>query len=154
MSSSVLRIALGVALGIGIVIGVLALAFVLLRGGGLSAPDNLAAGDCIDIPAEASISSIPKRSCTAPHAGEVFLAFDAPGAGAYPSDPAWGEIIYPVCDPAFATYTGTPVEERTDIDYQYFVPTQDRWAAGERGVTCFIKSIDGSPLVRSYRVAR
>ena len=150
MRPSLLRVALVAAA----VVGIVAVAFVILRGGGSSAPDNLAAGDCIDIPGAASISSIPKRSCTAAHAGEVFLVFDATGAGAYPSDPAWGEIIYPVCDPAFATYTGTPVEERTDIDYQYFVPTQDRWAAGERGVTCFIKSIDGSPLVRSYRVAR
>ena len=149
MTTSLLRIALLVA----VVVGVGAVILVVVRGGGASGPNNLVAGDCIDVPSDASIASIPKRSCTGPHAAEVFFVFDAPGAGAYPSDPEWGQLIYPVCDPAFEDYTGTPVENRTDIDYQYFVPTQDRWAAGERGVTCFIRSIDGSPLNRSYRAS-
>ena len=127
---------------------------VVLFGCSRASPNNLVVGDCIDIPTSDSISSIPKRSCSQPHGAEVFQIFDAPGGGAYPSDPDWGPMIYPVCDPAFEAYTGTKVEDRTDIDYQFFVPTQDRWAAGEHGVTCFITSIDGSPLARSYRVNR
>jgi putative regulator of septum formation len=150
MRSSALRMALVLAA----VVGIVAVAFVILRGGGSSAPDNLAVGDCIDVPTSDSISSIPKRSCSQPHGAEVFHVFNAPGGGAYPSDPDWGPMIYPVCDPAFEAYTGTKVEDRTDIDYQFFVPTQDRWAAGEHGITCFITSIDGSPLARSYRVPR
>jgi hypothetical protein len=118
-----------------------------------STPQNLAVGDCIDVPTDASISTIPKRPCTGPHAGEVYFLFDAPGSGAYPSDSDWEQVIYPVCDPAFKDFTGTPVEERTDIDYQYFVPTKDSWASGDHGVTCFIVSIDGSPLGRSYRTS-
>lgn len=147
MSPSRLRIALAAA-G---VIGIVAIAFILLRGGGAAAPQNLAVGDCIDVPAAAAIATIPKRSCSEAHTGEVFHVFDAGGQGEYPSDHAWGEMIFPACDPAFEVYTGTPVETRTDIDYLYFVPTPDRWAAGDRRVTCFIRTIDGSPLLRSHR---
>ena len=80
-----------------------------------------------------------------PHGGEVFHAFDAQAAASYPTDEAWGQLIYPVCDPVFETYTGTAVEDRTDIDYLFLVPTSDRWAGGDRRVTCFIRSLDGEP---------
>jgi hypothetical protein len=124
----------------------------VIAGCGRSAPSNLSVGDCIDVPTSASIASIPKRSCTEAHAGEVFHVFDAPGdVVAYPADPEWGQLIYPVCDPAFQAYTGTPVEERTDIDYQYFVPTSAGWESGDRELTCFIVSLDGAPLTKSYR---
>jgi hypothetical protein len=149
MSQTLLRI--GLVVGAGLLIAVVAA--VVLTGSGGSSPSSLAVGDCIDVPTSAAISSIPKRSCTTAHAGEVFHVFDAADASAYPSDPEWGRLVYPVCDPAFEAYTGTPVETQTDIDYQFFVPTPDRWAAGERSVTCYITSLDGSPLVRSYRRA-
>jgi hypothetical protein len=72
-------------------------------------------------------------------------------ASDYPSDADWESIIYPVCDPAFESYTGTLVAERLDIDYRYFVPTADRWTSGDRGVTCYITSLGESPLDRSFR---
>ena len=144
MNRSVLKLALLTALA--------ALAALAVTGCGRSSPENLAIGDCIDVPSSDSIASIPKRPCTEAHAGEVFHVFDAPGSAvAYPADPEWGPLIYPVCDPAFQAYTGTPVEERTDIDYQYFVPTSDGWASGDLEVTCFIVSLGGDPLTRSYR---
>jgi hypothetical protein len=113
---------------------------------------DLKVGDCFDVPTSASIASIPTRPCSAAHGGEVFHVFDASGtASEYPSDEAWGQLIYPVCDPVFESYTGTPIETRTDIDYAYLVPTSDRWASGDRRVTCFIRSPDGAPVLRSYR---
>ena len=128
---------------------VLALAGV---GCGSSATASLAPGDCIDLPDSAAITTIPQISCSAEHTGEVFHVFEVIGtAGAYPSDADWSTLIYPVCDPAFKTYTGTPVETRTDIDYIYLVPTSDRWAGGDRRVTCVIQSLDGVPLTQSYR---
>ena len=134
---------------------VVAVAFAILSGGGAAPPDRLAVGDCVDIPTSAEIAAIPRRACTEAHAGEVFHIFEAGGdAAAYPSDADWADLIYPVCDPAFATYTGTPVETRTDIDYIYLVPTSDRWAGGDRRVTCFIQALDGAPLLRSYRESR
>ena len=119
--------------------------------GSKSAAPQLKIGDCFDVPTSADIVDIPAKPCTGPHGGEVFHLFDAQGGGAYPSDDEWARLIYPVCDPVFKTYTGTPVEDRTDIDYLFLVPTSDRWAGGDRHVTCFIRSLDGSPLRHSYR---
>lgn len=142
-----------VALIAAAVVAVVAVAFAVLRGGGGTLPASLSVGDCIDVPEAAELATIPKRSCSEAHDGEVFHVFEVTGTGggAYPADPEWGPLIYPVCDPAFEDYTGTPVETRTDIDYLYLVPTEDRWASGDRRVTCFIQSLDGAPLLRSYR---
>jgi putative regulator of septum formation len=122
-------------------------------GGKTGTAPALKVGDCFDVPkSEADFVDIPSKPCTQAHGAEVFHQFDARSTtGAYPSDEAWGQLIYPVCDPAFKAYTGTPVEERTDIDYLFLVPTSDRWAAGDRRVTCFIHALDDSPLSRSYR---
>ena len=147
MSRGWVRIGLVVAA----VVVIVAIGFAFLQGGTAS-PVSLAAGDCIDLASTTAISSIPRVGCTESHTGEVFHVFEVTGsAGAYPSDPDWSTLIYPVCDPAFKTYTGTPVETRTDIDYIYLVPTSDRWASGDRRVTCVIQSLDGAPLTQSYR---
>ena len=136
------------------VVALVVIAYAVLRGGS-SSPAALAVGDCIDVPDAAAMATIPNRPCTEPHDGEVFHLFEVTGVGGgYPSDPDWGALIYPVCDPAFERYTGTPVETRTDIDYLYLVPTEDRWTSGDRRVTCFIKSLDDAPLLHSYRESR
>jgi hypothetical protein len=148
------RIPRGVLIGIGIaLVGVLAV--VIWRGAGSRDPTSLVIGDCFDVPtAVQRIDDLKSRTCGGPHGGEVFHIFDAPGASSsYPRDTDWEALISPVCDPLFETYTGTPVAERMDIGYQYLVPTADRWGAGDRRVTCFINSIDGSPLARSFRAA-
>jgi putative regulator of septum formation len=141
-------------IGIGIALVAL-LALVIWRGAGSRDPASLVIGDCFDVPTAAQrIDDLKSRTCGGPHGGEVFHIFDAPGASAtYPSDTDWEALIYPVCDPVFEAYTGTPVAERLDIGYQFLVPTADRWAGGNRRVTCFISSIDGSPLTRSFRAA-
>lgn len=116
-------------------------------------PQRLAVGDCFDVPSEGGdIESIAKRACTDDHTGEVFHIFEAAIADeTYLSDPAWEQLVYPICDPVFETYTGTFVGDRLDIGYLYFVPTPDRWTAGDRRVTCFITSLDGTPLSQSHR---
>ena len=148
------RIPRGALIAIGIaLVGVLAV--VIWRGAGSRDPANLVVGDCFDVPSAAQrIDDLKSRTCDGPHGGEVFHTFEAPGASAtYPSDTDWEALIYPVCDPLFETYTGTPVAERLDIEYRYLVPTADLWAAGNRRVTCFISSLDASPLARSFRAA-
>jgi hypothetical protein len=139
-----------IVLGIAVCVG---LAIVIWLGTGRRDPGSLAVGDCFDVPAASQrIEDIRGRACGGPHGGEVFHVFAEPdGATTYPTDAGWEELIYPVCDPVFESYTGTPVAERFDIGYLFLVPTADRWAAGDRRVTCFISSLDGSPLSRSYR---
>ena len=82
----------------GAVIG-LAFSLVLAGCGATSSGPNLKIGDCFDVPTTADITTIPTKACTEPHGGEVFHEFDAQGGGAYPTDEAWGQLIYPICDP-------------------------------------------------------
>ena len=141
--------------GIGIAL-VLVIAFVVTRGGGTTDPERLAIGECFDVPeAAARIGDVRRRPCGGPHGGEVFHVFQAtdPASPGYPSDRDWEALVYPICDPAFESFTGTFVGDRVDIEYRYFVPTADRWAAGNRHVTCYIVSADGSPLTRSSHAA-
>ncbi len=146
------RIPRAVLIGAAIVL-VAGLALVIWRGSASRNPANLAVGDCFDVPTAADrIEDIRSRTCDGPHAGEVFHSYDAAATATdYPTDSAWEALVYPVCDPVFEAYTGTPVAERLDIGYLYLVPTADRWDAGDRRVTCFIASLDGSPLSRSFR---
>ena len=131
------------------------LALLIWRGSGRGRPSNLDVGDCFDVPtAGQRIEDIRSLACSGPHAGEVFHRYEAAATGAtYPTDADWEALVYPVCDPVFEDYTGTPVGDRLDIGYLYLVPTADRWTAGDRRVTCFIASLDGTPLGRSYRTA-
>jgi hypothetical protein len=141
-----------IAIGLGIAAAGVLVVFVI-RGAGSTAPGGLRIGDCFDVPpATNRIGDVRVRSCGGPHDGEVFHMFTTERAASdYPSDADWESIIYPVCDPAFESYTGTLVAERLDIDYRYFVPTADRWTSGDRGVTCYITSLGESPLDRSFR---
>ena len=147
-------LALGVVLGVALIGGVAA---VVLTGSlGRTDPARLAVGDCFDVPtASARIGDLVKRGCGGPHGGEVFHIYEANDAGSsgYPTDPAWEALVFPVCDLPFESYTGSPAGERLDIEYRYLVPTADRWAAGDRRVTCFITSPDGAALSRSFRAA-
>lgn len=148
------RMPRGVLICIGIAL-VAGLALLVWRGAGNRDPARLVVGDCFDVPADAQrIEDLTSRTCGGPHGGEVFHIFEASSANAtYPTDAGWETLIYPVCDPAFEAYTGTLVAERLDIGFLFLVPTADRWGAGDRRVTCFITSLDESPLSRSFRAA-
>jgi Septum formation len=141
-------------LGVGIVV-VAGIAVIVWLGASTRSPANLLVGDCFDVPTAAErIEDIRPRPCGGPHGGEAFHIYDATLPGTtYPADATWEATIYPVCDPAFEAYTGTAVGDRLDIEYLFLVPTANRWTAGDRRVTCFITSLDGSPLSRSHRAA-
>jgi Septum formation len=148
------RMPVGVLVGIGLAL-VAGLAFLVVRGAGSRDAASLVIGDCFDVPAQVQrIEDLRSRACGGPHGGEVFHIYEVAAASqTYPTDAGWEGLIYPACDPAFEAYTGTPVGGRLDIGYLFLVPTADRWAAGDRRVTCFITSLDGSPLSRSFRAA-
>jgi hypothetical protein len=131
------------------------LAFLIWRGAGARTPASLVVGDCFDVPTGSErIQDIRNRPCNEPHGGEVFHIYDASVPNtAYPADVDWEAMIYPICDPVFEAYTGTPVAERLDIGYLFLVPTADRWTTGDRRVTCFITPLDGTQLTHSYRAA-
>ncbi|HXI80271.1 MAG TPA: septum formation family protein [Verrucomicrobiae bacterium] len=110
---------------------------------------DLRLGDCFDVPdGTPTFTTIRRTSCDTPHSGEVFHIFDTTAAAGspYPTDPDWETLIYPVCDPEFDAWTGTPIETNVVVRYRFLVPTKDEWDRGGRRVTCFLSRPDGAKL--------
>lgn len=143
-----------IGLVIAVVLGGGALLFRDRLSGGAS---ELVVGDCFDVPgANTEVKDVQHHPCTEPHTGEVFHVFDHQSAAeaGYPSDPEWEQIIYPICDTAFKSYTGTDIETQQELSYTFFVPTADGWQKqNDREVICFVVRIDEAPVSRSLRAS-
>ena len=104
-------------------------------------------------PDSAEIASIPTAGLHGAPRGEVFHVFEAGDAGGLSVGRRVGGADLPGLRSRRSRHTrARRVETRTDIDYIYLVPTSDRWADGDRRVTCFIRSLDGAPLLLRAKV--
>lgn len=56
-----------------------------------------------------------------------------------------------LCFESFESYVGAAYEE-SELDFNYYVPTEDSWAAGDRVVTCVLLDYDGEQLTEPCRV--
>lgn len=140
-----------------VVIAVIAGGAFLLRDRLSGAAASLAVGDCFDQPGAAAreVDDVQHHPCSEPHTAEVFHNFSHTGGpdAPYPSDEEWATIVFPVCDPEFSRYTGTPATPTSELTYTMFTPTRDGWDQGDRQVTCFLVRADGGPMTQSYRAA-
>jgi hypothetical protein len=114
--------------------------------------DEIAVGDCLVVPTE-EFSEVRRVPCDTPHGGEVFFVVDHPGND-YPTDNAVASFVETTCTPVFATWTGTALGDQALLDYSYFSPTEEGWAAGNRTVHCYLYLADGSLAQQSYRNAK
>jgi hypothetical protein len=91
--------------------------------------------------------------CDVPHFAEVFHVFDldAPPDASYPSGTEWADAVQPVCDAAFAGYTGRADEETDEIGVDWYPPNLTDWQAGGRRVTCYLFRWDLEPLEGSMK---
>ena len=114
---------------------------------------TLRPGDCFDIPADSQVGDIATLDCASPHDAEVFLAGALPdpsaspsaGPPVYPGDAAVGEWVAANCDDS-AQRSFLGAHARVDLAVGYFYPGVDAWTRGERRVTCYLHTIDGSRL--------
>jgi hypothetical protein len=114
--------------------------------------DDLAIGQCFDVPTETSISTVTKHECTEAHDAEVFLNVEFnEGNTNYPISLTFERFAADSCSPAFATYVGESFEDSQDLTYGYFYPTGDSWSAGDRTVTCYVSRIDEAKLTNSVK---
>ena len=44
-------------------------------------------------------------------------------------------------------------EELQNLDLGVIYPTEEDWNGGERKITCYLYSVDGSQLMKSYKAA-
>jgi hypothetical protein len=142
------------------IIGVIALGAFLLRDRISGSAASLAVGDCFDVPASETLEDVPHHPCNEAHDAEVVFVGDHPAAeGAVPlTDDDLQAFVMNTCGGALIAYVGglQTVEtnaELQNIDLGVIYPTEEDWNGGERKITCYLHSVDGTKLTKSYKVA-
>jgi hypothetical protein len=131
-------------------IALLAMAVFAARGPSATTAFTLKSGTCFDVPGDAQVGDIPTIDCTKPHDAEVFAAFNVGGADAtanppYPGESPIGSEVGNRCGPADQrAYAGQTASASLAVGY--FFPDQNAWDRGERQVTCYLHTRDGSKL--------
>lgn len=143
------RLAIGIFVILAVVvIGGVGYAY-LTRDSSKGGVTDLAVGDCIDEPPEAStITEVQHQPCNKPHDGEVFAVVTNP-AGAdepYPVVSGFDDYIQATCIPLWEAYTGRTWSTDTELDLNYLHPTLSGWGEGDRGFTCYLTRLDGGKL--------
>lgn len=114
-----------------------------------SPPLALDIGSCFDLGAGEDIRSVVIVDCRGSHGGEVFHVTRLPD-GDPPDADRLGAIAEADCAAAFEGYVGRSREESI-LDFSYFAPTPETWAAGDRGIVCWLRAGDAGPMVGPMR---
>ena len=117
--------------------------------------DQLAPGDCLQLPNINTISNFPDVytavPCSQSHTGEVFFSGDIwPQSFAYPGDNKVDNQADARCDRAFTAYDGIPPDQSA-YNYIYLPPDSSSWASGDRSVQCIAYEPSGAQLYSSIK---
>jgi hypothetical protein len=111
--------------------------------------NDIAVGDCMNIPEDDEFSTIDTIDCTEPHDLEVFANIDLGVASseynslaAYPGEDAVYEAAFNACWDAFEGYVGVPYEDSV-LYLDAFTPTFEGWREqDDRIVNCLVFAVD------------
>ena len=67
-----------------------------------------------------------------------------------PSEDDMNDMARDACVDAFEAYVGRPYDE-SDLDFTWYVPSQESWADGDRTIQCIAIRTDGDPLDQPVR---
>lgn len=96
-------------------------------------------GDCLrDSTAQDSIST--KIPCSTLHFAEVYRTLDVAGSR-WPGFDNIAQRANDLCRAQFRGYVGTSYES-SDFDYDYYLPDQGEWTAGEHRAVCVLLPAD------------
>lgn len=125
--------------------------------------DDIAVGDCMNIPEEDVFSTVDTIDCSEPHDLEVFALVDLSIAGsafssvaAYPGDDPVYETAFDLCWDAFEPYVGVPYEDSA-LYMDAFTPTLEGWdERGDRIANCVLYEVnaDATELIQSRNSLR
>jgi Septum formation len=93
---------------------------------------DLAVGECFDY--GIAEGEVLRQPCTVAHDGEIVGAVTLP-EGPYPGDYGVDEAAYRACSHDFTNYVGKSPDE-TELDLDYWTPTESLWNDGDRLVVC------------------
>ena len=133
---------------VGILVAFIVVVLFLVRNN--VAADDLAVGDCFNIPDGTTIQTVEKHGCGESHNAEVIFvgAYDG---DTFPISLSLDRFIEDKCVPAFATYIGRDIDSEPALSVGYFYPTRDSWDNGDRTVTCYVSQPDESPMTESLK---
>jgi hypothetical protein len=133
---------------IGVIVVFLAIVLFVVRNN-VSA-DDLAVGDCFNIPDGVTIQTVEKHPCNESHNAEVIFVGDYTGT-TYPIALSLDSFIEDSCVPAFEAYVGRTIDSEPALSLGYFHPTREGWDSGEKTISCYISQPDESPMTESLK---
>ena len=120
--------------------------------------DEIAVGDCLDLPEDDVFFEVDPIECTEAHDLEVFalvdlsvVSADFSMAASYPGDTAVYDAAYEACWDAFEPYIGVPYEE-SRLYMDAFTPTLEGWdEVDDRIANCVVFQVnaDASDIEKS-----
>jgi hypothetical protein len=113
--------------------------------------DELRAGDCFDFkdPDAEEIDDVAARPCSEEHEYETFFVGSMPASG-FPEAAGFEAYVVANCQPAFASYVGTPFEE-SRLGYTWIEPTGSAWSEGARSIQCMLYDPQAPRLTESMK---
>lgn len=156
------RFSLGTIIGVIVLIGVVG-AFMINLFDSSKTVDEIAVGDCMDIPEDDEFSTIDPIDCTEPHDLEIFAVLDMSTqsslfsvAAPYPGDMELYEASLDACLEPFEPYVGSEYE-LSKLWIDAFTPTVEGWEEfDDREVQCVLLQLndDLTDVVKSDRSFR
>ena len=138
-----------------VIIGMIVIGGVVFRDRLTGNAGELKVGDCFDEPVGAqTVKDVQHHPCSESHTAEIFYSGNMPDAkGApFPGKPAIENFVTAACAPAFASFIDRTVN--TDaLDVGYLAPLADGWKSGDRGVSCYVTTMNRAPMTRSLKAA-
>lgn len=118
--------------------------------------EEMAVGDCIDWPDpdEELIDKVAGVPCDQPHDAEIYaMPWLSVGANEYPGIEELFEPAAQACYEAFEDYVGVPYDLDVDHYFDFFSPSEEGWADGDREIVCLAYRIDEAKMTASVRAS-
>jgi len=124
------------------------------RAGEEVALGDIRTGACFDEPGGAgdSVATVDVVPCRQPHDAEVYAIVPV-NSRRMPTEQALEELGDRACSARFRPYVGVPLRD-SSLDFTFYTPTRESWAAGDRTIICALGDPDGGPVAGSMRGAR
>ena len=138
-----------------VVIG-LVLGGVLLRPFLSGNASDLKTGDCFDDPIAAGqggeVKDVQHRPCSDPHLFEVMntVKFPADSNAAFPGSSGFDAFVTEKCSAAFLSFVGI-ADSGSTLTWYAYQPIEEGWKKGDRDVTRFLGTVDGSKLTATMK---
>lgn len=118
-------------------------------GGGGTAINEVAVGDCFNDPNSELVTTLEIVDCAEPHDNEVY-AKTLLTESVWPGSEAVEEVAFAACLGEFEGYVGETYAE-SSLDYFFLSPTEEGFGDGDRTVLCVLYSADLEKLSGSRR---